>query len=119
MFPDSDIAKQYKCGEKKSAYLAVFGIAPCFLSMMKNKIKNSSQYVLLFDESLNHNLQKKQLDIHVRFGDNDTVSSQYLTSEFLGHSSADDLYNHLEPTVCEFGHSKLLQLSMDGPNVNW
>ena len=28
MFPDSDIAKHFACGERKAAYLSTFGIAP-------------------------------------------------------------------------------------------
>ncbi|KAL8602788.1 hypothetical protein ACOMHN_055171 [Nucella lapillus] len=42
-----------------------------------------------------------------------------MTSEFLGHSRAADLCKALEPTITELGYNKLLQLSMDGPNVNW
>ncbi|KAL8560069.1 hypothetical protein ACOMHN_041538 [Nucella lapillus] len=45
--------------------------------------------------------------------------TQYMTSEFLGHSRAADLCKALEPTITELGYNKLLQLSMDGPNVNW
>jgi len=37
MFPDSDIAKHFVCGERKAAYLATFGIAPHFLSLLKGK----------------------------------------------------------------------------------
>lgn len=37
MFPDSNIAKQFKCGENKVAYLTLFGIAPHFSSLMKTK----------------------------------------------------------------------------------
>ena len=102
MFPDSQIAQQFKCGESKTAYLATFGIAPHFLSLLKNKVKSESSYVLLFDESLNEEMQKKQLDIHVRIWDGDCIATNYLTSEFLGHAAATDLHDHLDPIVCEF-----------------
>lgn len=82
-------------------------------------MKAESAYVLLFDESMNHELQEKQLDIHVRIWEGDHVQTSYLVSEFLGHAAATDLHERLNPVVCEFGHRKLLQLSMDGPNVNW
>ena len=59
MFPDSGVAKQFSCGEKKCAYLATFGIAPYFVSLLKTKIKSETTYVV-FDESLNTNLQKKK-----------------------------------------------------------
>lgn len=61
MFPDRDIAKQLTCREKKAPYL---GIAPHFLSLMKERVKNESRYVLLFDESLNREMRRCQLDIN-------------------------------------------------------
>lgn len=66
IFPDSDITRKFICGEKKASYLTCFGIAPHFKSLLKEKVKSSDGYVLLFDESLNHELQKKQMDFHVR-----------------------------------------------------
>ncbi|KAL8603538.1 hypothetical protein ACOMHN_052767 [Nucella lapillus] len=119
MFPDSQIAKGYKCGETKTSYLATFGIAPYFARLLKTKVKSQSSFVLLFDESLNKQVKENQLDVHVRFWENGTVQTQYMTSEFLGHSRAADLCKALEPTITELGYNKLLQLSMDGPNVNW
>ena len=65
MFPDSDIGKKSTHGEKKAPYLSCFGIAPCFKSLLKEKVKSSNEYVLFLNESLNHELQKKQLDFHV------------------------------------------------------
>jgi len=61
MFPDSDIAKHFACGERKAAYLSTFGIAPHFLSLLKGKVRDQSEYVLLFDESLNSEIQSKQM----------------------------------------------------------
>ena len=43
MFPDSGVAKQFCCGENKCAYLATFGIAPCFVSLLKTKIKSETK----------------------------------------------------------------------------
>eukprot|EP00745_Piridium_sociabile_P000848 TRINITY_DN105482_c0_g1_i2.p2 TRINITY_DN105482_c0_g1~~TRINITY_DN105482_c0_g1_i2.p2 ORF type:complete len:148 (+),score=31.31 TRINITY_DN105482_c0_g1_i2:920-1363(+) len=36
----------------------------------------------------------------------------------MGHADAETIIEELRPTVTSIGHSKLLQLSMDGPNVN-
>ena len=119
MFPDSQIAASYKCGERKSSYLSTFGIARHFFNELKDRVKSETSYVLLFDESLNDDLQQKQLDIHVRVWENNVVATNYLRSEFMGHAAAVDLHERLEPVILEFGHRKLLQLSMDGPNVNW
>lgn len=60
MFPDSKTAKHFACGERKTAHLATFGIAPHFLSLLKGKVRDQSKYVLLFDESLNSEMQSKQ-----------------------------------------------------------
>ena len=57
MFPDSDIAKSMTCAETKSMYLACFGIAPHLQALLEKKVKGDD-YVLLFDDSLNRELQK-------------------------------------------------------------
>ena len=56
----TDIAKSMTCAETKSMYLACVGIAPHFQALLENKVKGDD-YVLLFDESLNRELQKKGL----------------------------------------------------------
>ena len=119
MFPDSQIAQNFGCAETKSRYLATFGIAPFFKSMLQSKVKSSSEYVLLFDESLNKEIKKKKLDVHVRFWEADRVQTQYVCSQFMGHTYPSTLYDVMEPILTDLGYSKLVQLSMDGPNVNW
>ena len=118
-FPDSEIANGFTCGETKSMYLCCFGIAPYLQTLLENKVKNGP-FVMLFDESLNRQLAKKQLDFHVRFWDHNLVESKYYTSAFIGHATALDLVNcfetHLERKI---GYANLIQVSMDGPNVNW
>ena len=58
MFPDSAIARNFKCGETKSRYLATFGIAPYFSEASKKRVKDEDTHVLLFDESLNKELRQ-------------------------------------------------------------
>lgn len=77
MFPASDIAKQFACGEK-TTNLATFGIAPHFLSLMKERVKKESGYVLLFDESLNHVMRRWQLDVHLRYWHDSPLSLKWL-----------------------------------------
>lgn len=38
MFPDSQIASNFQCGERKSAYVADFGLAPYILGKLKEQI---------------------------------------------------------------------------------
>ncbi|KAI7811802.1 uncharacterized protein LOC130552264 [Triplophysa rosa] len=118
MFPDSDIAKQFTCGEEKVAYLTVFGIAPYFSSLMKTSAKNESGYVLLFDECLNQEMEKCQLDVHLRFWNDNQVTSRYLTSFFTSHRTEESIYEKVEAVCCDIGFQNLIQLSTDGSDVN-
>ena len=119
MFPDSMIAKNFQCGERKTAYVATFGIAPYLQGRLKDHVVDSDYYVLLFDESMNKKTQEKQLDFHVRYRENKHVESHHFTSDFLGHATADDLLKSFEKCVACLPKKNLLQLSMDGPSVNW
>lgn len=49
MFPDSEFAKSFTCGENKTAYLAKYGIAS-FIKRELSRSVNDKQYVLMFDE---------------------------------------------------------------------
>lgn len=121
MFPDSETAKQFACGEKKMSYICRFGIAPYFERLLFKYLEKLEHVVLLFDESLNKTLQMKQMDIYVRFWhiNLNEVHTRYLTSHYLGHSKSDDILSHFLQSVQEFNLSKIIQISMDGPSVNW
>ena len=118
MFPDCGSAKHFACRERKAAYLATFGIASHFLSLLKGKVRDQSEYVLLY-ESANSEMQSKQLDVQVRYWNADKVESRYFTSYFLGHADAEAVHDKFESVCADVGYEKLAQLSMDGPNVNW
>ena len=120
MFPDSSVAEKFTCGERKCAYLCTFGIAPYLKLKLSDCIKNQPYYVLLFDESLNKITQNKQMDIHVRYwGETKTVDTRYYGSVFMGHSTAEDMLEKFNGYVNDLDMSNLIQLSMDGPSVNW
>ena len=64
--------------------------------------------------------RKKQLDIILRHWDHDTVIDSYYTSTFLGHACATDSVNCFDECIeSHLGYNTLIQLAMDGPNVNW
>ena len=46
---------------------------------------------MLFDESLNIELHQEQMDFTVRYFKNNQVMTRYLSSAFLGHTTAEDL----------------------------
>ena len=119
MFPNCETGKHFACGERKASYLATFGTAPHVLSLLKGKVRDQSEYVLLFDESLNSEMQSKQSDVLVRYWNADKVESRHFTSYFLGHADAEAVHEKFESVCGDLGYEKLAQLSMDGPNVNW
>ena len=82
-------------------------------------MKTDGDYVLLFDESLNKVTHNKQLDILIRLWHHDQVKSRYSQSKFIGHASADDLLAHFSEATEDLNRNGLLQVSMDGPSVNW
>ena len=119
MFPDSNVAKQFACGESKCARIACYGIAPHFKNLLVESVNHEDNFVLLFDESLNFQNQKTQLDVHIRTWHGDKVSSCYFGSEFLGHADAKSLLDHIAKCIQQLQLAKCLQISMDGPSVNW
>lgn len=121
MFPDSEVAKKFSCGERKAAYLCQFGISQHFKMLLFKCFDEVDSYTLLFDETLNQSNQKKQLDVHIRFWHTQErkVQTRYLTSAFIGHSTAEDILTAFNDATQNLDLSKLLQISMDGPAVNW
>ena len=65
--------------------------------------------------------QKKQMDMIVRFWDSKSnkVTERYLSSEFMGHATAADMLTDLKIEMALLNPRSLVQISMDGPNVNW
>ena len=80
LFPDSEIAKKITCGSDKIAYMVTFGLGPHFQDLLKRRLNSSDGFVLLFDESLNRELNKKQMDIHVRYWYGNQVSTYFVYS---------------------------------------
>ena len=104
-------------------YLACFGIAPYFTKQLIANVTRMSEFVIMFDESGNKATQTKQMVIHVRFWDKGSnhVTSRYLTSQFMGHLSATTMLQEIITSLHdhEIDVTKVVQMSMDGPNVNW
>lgn len=122
MFPDSEIACKMQLQRTKIRYNLVHGLGPHFLEELRKELEGESvDFVTVgFDESLNKVAQRIQMDIQVRFWSQlkNEVSTRYLTSAFLDHATALDLLSAFETALGEKLLKKLLQVSMDGPNVN-
>ena len=119
MFPDSIIAQHVSCGPTKLSYLISFGIAPYFMDLLLKELKDAPCFVISFDESFNEKLEKEQMDFIVRYFKDGEVKSRYLSSGFLGHTTAKDLKRAFEECTEKLDLKNLIQVSMDGPNINW
>lgn len=122
MFPDSEIASKFQMKKDKLAYIATYGIGPYFQNRLSREVALCPFFCVSFDESLNKVAQKGQMDLIVRYWDSikDEVATRYLTSTFLGHARARDLLEAFKSSITDLGLrcDRIIQISMDGPNVN-
>ena len=106
MFPDSELAKTFTCGKDKTAYFVRFGLAPYIKKELTSKV-NEDAFVIMLDESMNRSTKNKQLDLHVGHWTTDEtgthVQSRFFGSQFLGHSTADDLLEHFKVNYAKGG----------------
>ena len=121
MFPDSSIVASFALSPAKAAYTIVHGLAPYFSEALVLALQECPFFVACFDEALNKVAQKGQMDIVIRFWDCSVkqVSTRYLTSVFLGHATAKNLEEKFKEALTALNLKKLVQISMDGPSVNW
>ena len=121
MFSDSVIADKFQLGADKLRYSINFGIGPHFKNILMGNIKESDFYVVSYDESLNSVTQTSEMDLLVRYFDKSTkqVHTRYVSSSFLGHARHADLFREFTSFSEDLLESKLIQISMDGPAVNW
>lgn len=120
MFADDEVAQKMQLQKTKISYIIVHGLGHYFENQLRTRLKKCKHVVIGFDESLNKIAQKQQMDVNVRFWDDseDKVVARYLTSQFLEHATAEHLLQSLKTALGEIEHKKVLQISMDGPNVN-
>lgn len=121
MFSDSQIAIKMELQRSKIAYSILYGIAPYYKNRLMESIASCDHFVIGFDESLNKVCQETQIDINIRFWstEKNEVCTRYLTSAFLRRTRASDLLLSFKETLLPLIRlDKILQISMDGPNVN-
>ena len=69
MFPDSKIASQTRLKHTKACYIANFGIAPHFISVLNHEISKSAIYSWSFDEGFNKITQNCEMNLLICFWD--------------------------------------------------
>ena len=86
-----------------------------------NNVKDSEFYAISFEESLSTIIRMGQMDLVVNFWDNyvNKVCTCYLDSTFIGHARHQDRFKHFILALDSLDLKKLLQVSMDDPNMNW
>lgn len=121
MCSDSQVVTKIQLKKDKIAYTIMYGIAVFFNDALRQNLNSCEFFTVGFDESLNKIVKRQQMDINVRFWDDEKneVVTRYLTSCFLGRSRASDLLAAFKEGISGLKTNKLLQISMDGPNVNW
>ena len=82
MFHYSKIARNLKLGKTKCSYVLCHGIAPYCNNVLHETLKKTTYLVVLFDESYNSSVKKGQMDMHVRFW-NDELLQDISTVSFL------------------------------------
>ena len=91
-----------------------------FKEWVKNDILKSPFITVLFDESFNKTTHQSEMDLFVGYWDvsEKRVVVRYWNSVFLGHTTHLDLLKSFNEGLEGLDLSKLVQVSMDGPNTN-
>ncbi|GBN32939.1 hypothetical protein AVEN_43414-1 [Araneus ventricosus] len=118
MFSDSALAQQFQLGKDKVSYIIHCGISHYFHETLLDTLRNCSDITICFDESLNKVAQKGQMDLIARFWMEGNVCTRYYGSVFLGCATAQDSLDNFLKALSDIPLSKILHMSMDGPNVN-
>ena len=95
------------------------GLAPYFKELLEEKVSLSYYYVVSFDESVCDITQKPEIDIIIRYLDNinKEVKIRVWGAHLLGQATHTDLIEHVSKLTTTLSSAKIIQVSMDGPNV--
>ena len=121
MFKADPVAQGFQMKKDKARYLIIYGIFPSLKAQLVCKIKASPWFSVSFDESLNRHQQKCQMDVNIRYWDNEKhiAQSVYYDSKFLLRPNAENLKGAILDAIKELELRKFLHLAMDGPSTNW
>ena len=121
MFLDSEICKQISLSNSKMSYLIYHGLAPYFRQELLSCFEKCDFLVVSFDEVFNEVFKKEQMDLVSRYWDENTnrVAVRYLSSAFMWHATSEDILESFKSALNPIDIGKIIQISMDGPSVNW
>ena len=94
-------------------------IAPYFQHELAVQFREAPYYSVSFDESFNSVIKEEQMDIFLRFQNRREIVTRYYTTNFLGHTRADDLKKTLTGSLKDLDPNKMVHIGMDGPSTNF
>ena len=126
LFPDKKIPEQLELGRTKLGYLLQYGLAPYYKEQLFSSLLSVTgfvpKFVSCFYEAFNHISKWKQMDVLVFYfhEEKQQVVTSYIGSHFLGHANTKETFQSIQAVHgrLDLTHN-LVQVSMDGPNVNW
>ena len=87
MFPDSEIAGNFSCGERKCGYHCTYGLGTYFQDLLQKQVNKAESFVVLFDESHNYFKTKaNQMDVHVHLWSCAQTMNLLLTSAAVAYT---------------------------------
>ena len=69
MFPGSQTAQKFACGQTKCKYLVRYALALYFKKLLGKTLSEVEHSVCLFHKLNDHSIKKGQMDLHVWFWD--------------------------------------------------
>ena len=74
----------------------------------------------MFDESYSNIVKNGRIDMHIRYWNTslNAVKTRFYNSQFMGKAVANDVLKIFKDCVNGMDEDKLLQVSVDGPNLN-
>ena len=110
MFFGSAVPEKFSRGKDKVRYMIIYGIAPAFKQKLRSMITTSPWYSVSFDESLNKEQQKCQMDVNIRYWNDkrNIAETAYLDSQFLLWPNAENLKSELIASMSNLDMAKFL-----------
>ena len=79
-----------------------------------------SKIYFSFDESVYRISNRKELDVNLIYFDDAKLKQCYIRSQFMVTATAAETLDGFKEVHCDLDYvHNMIQISMDGPNVNW
>ena len=90
-------------------------------NLAQRNLKIANLFYTSFDKSVNHKWQEEQMNVLIRFWDENLseVQTYYLNSKLLNWQNAGNMLYELLEATDTLPQKSMIMLSMDGPNTIW